>query len=192
MKRKIVFCFLVLLLVSSCATSKPTNFYSITSLDNDSAIIKDGRKLIIGIDFVSVPGYLGRPQIVTIKNDSDTELNLSEFDRWAEPIANTLQRVIASNMSKYMDSAIVRPSGVNRRAFDYVVSIEINRFDGKFGDKAVLDVWWTISGKNNKVLANEHSFYEKPAGENYDELVMSQSELISKFSTDIAKRISKL
>lgn len=187
--RKVILCCLVVLM-TACASSKPTKFYSLTPVKDSNAEINNNRKLNIGIDYISVPGYLERPQIVTIKNEN--ELNLSEFDRWAEPIANSMQRIVATNMSASMKNTMIRPASSNRRLFDYIVSIEINQFDGKFGDKVTLDAWWTITNKDGKVLANEHSSFEILLGDDYDNLVEKQSVLINKLSIEIAKKINKL
>lgn len=189
MKKNIFICCLIVL-VSACASTKPTSFYSITAVSNENVKINDAKKLNIGIDFVSVPGYLERPQIVTIKNDN--ELNLSEFNRWAEPLSNSMQRVVSANMSSVLKKSFVRPASSNRRSFDYIVLIELNKLDGKFGESAELDTWWTISDKTGTVVANEHSSYKVGLGDNYDDLVQKQSELINKLSIDIARKISKL
>lgn len=187
--KKVLWC-LVVLMVGACAGTAPTSFYNLSSYDNGVVKVKNVRKVSVGIDFVVVPGYLERPQIVTIKGDN--ELDLSEFDRWAEPLSNSMQRVIATNIASVMTSATVRPATSNRRSFDYIVLVEINKFDGKFGEKAVLEAWWTVNGKGNVVAASEQSKYELPLGEGYDELVAKQSELVNMLSQDIAKKIAKL
>ncbi|MDR1694614.1 MAG: PqiC family protein [Lactobacillaceae bacterium] len=186
--RKVLICFL-LVLVTACVSSKPNRFYSLASNEPAGADVVT-KKLLVGIDTVSVPGYLERPQIVTIKNNS--ELNLAEFDRWAEPISNALQRIIASNMSSVMKNAMVKPASVNRRSFNYIVSVEFNKLDGRFNDKVLLEAWWTVVDNNGRIVVNETSRYEAPLGDNYDELVEKQSELVSKLSVDIAKRIGRL
>lgn len=187
--KKIVICCLFLLL-TACVSNKPSNFYTLTAIQDETVKIKDSRKLSIGIDYVSVPGYVTRPQIVTIHGEN--ELNLSEFNRWAEPVSNSIQRVIASDMSQLLKNSIVRPAKANISSFNYIVYVEVNKFDGKFNENVVLDAWWTVVDKDGTVVANEYSKFEKPLGSTYEDLVQKQSELINMLAVQIAQKISKL
>jgi uncharacterized lipoprotein YmbA len=71
------------------------------------------------------------------------------------------------------------------------VAIEVNKFDGKFGDKARLDAWWTITVKDNKgAIIREHTSLETPVGNDYNDLVKKLDELLDKLSIKIAGRIN--
>lgn len=176
--------------LAACGTSKPTTFYQLSSTPDKSAKITDTRNIFVGVDTVSVAGYLERPQIVTLKND--TELDMSEYNRWAEPLSHSIQRVVAENISKHLKNGMAKPLSIKQQTYDYIVMIELNKFDGKFGDKAKLDAWWTISGKDSKApLIREHTSLEAPLGNDYQGLVEKQNQLLDQLSTEIVKKLKK-
>lgn len=179
------FCFLI-----SACTSSPTQFYQLSSIDYDNKII-DTRKIMIGVDTIDIAGYIERPQIVTIKDG--TELNVSEFHRWAEPLSHSIQRVMAENISNHLKNGMAKPLGIKSQTYDYIVLVELNKFDGKFGDKAQLDAWWSISRPNKpNSVVREHTSIKLPIGNSYNDLVMQQNKLLSQLSTDIVKKINRM
>ena len=172
----------------SCGTSPETRFYTLSA---EPANIKsiDSRKILIGVDSVTVAGYVERPQIVTTKED--TEISMSEYNRWAEPLAYSMQRAVAQNLSKYFKNGMAKPLSSDRGSYDYIVRIELNKFDGRFGGTAQLDAWWTVLNKDNKVVAREHSALSAPLGHDYNDLVSRQNDLLAALSGQIARKISK-
>ena len=193
MIKKTIYLFIISIILSSCfgGRTNPSNFYNIVASDDGETRIKTKKNFIIGIELVSVPGYLDRPEIVTIKN-KDTELNISEYNRWAEPLSTSLQRVISNNMSSCMPNSTVRPITIFRKYFDYTIVIYINRFEGKFNDKAYLNAWYFISDKNGTNLLSERIVLDIDIGNTYDDLVKKQSILIGRFSEELAKRMGKV
>lgn len=189
--RKLFVCFLVLL-VSACASTPPTKFYNLVPYKVENAKINDSRRYVLGIEYVSVPSYLDRAQIVTISAESNTELELNEFNRWAEPLSNSMQRVVADDMYFYLKNANVRTAGANRKLFDYVISVELSKFDAKMHDKAYLDAVWTIYDNKGNALVTDKTKLEEFVNGDYNDLVLKQSILVGKLSYDIAKRISRL
>jgi hypothetical protein len=94
-----------LMLLAACATgtSAPSRFYVLAPLEAPEAepqLAPGERCLAIGIGPVEIPAYLDRPQIVT--RLSNNELNLAEFDKWAEPLRDNLIRVLAENISSLL------------------------------------------------------------------------------------------
>jgi len=191
--KKVIYLIVILFLLSSCfgGRSKPSSFYNIVSIENDEIEIKSKRKSVIGIDVVSIPGYLDRPELVTIK-DNDTELIISEYNRWAEPLSSSIQRAIANNLSMYMQNVTVRPMNIYRKTFDYTVAIYIIKFEGKFDDRVYLDSWYSVYNRYGTNIINERVKFDMELGNSYEDLVRKQSILVSKLSEQIAKRISKL
>lgn len=180
-----------LLLLSACGTSKPTKFYYLDSVKEANIKALNSKKLMIGVDTVSVAGYIERPQIVTLSGD--TEMVMSEYNRWAEPLAHSVQRVIADNLSLYLKNAKAKAIGLKSQDYDYVVLVELNKFDGRFGEKAQLDAWWSITGKDRSFkVIREHTYLEAPVGTGYDDLVQTENDLLSQLSAQIAARLSKL
>lgn len=189
--RKIVLAALILLLPACVGTTRPSRFYSLKSVDEVSSAYRLNAVKSVGIEEVKVPGYLDKPQIVTYK-DNSVELNVSELNRWSEPLSVMLQRTVANDMSVYLPKTLVKPKNYGRENFNYTVFIEVNKFDGSFGGDVILDAWWYIFNKENGVLAKERTRLSSPAGDTYDSLVVAQSSLIDGLSRQIAEKVAKL
>lgn len=57
---------------------------------------------------VSIPDFLKRSNVVLRK--SADELEVSAFDRWAEPVENGIARVVAENLTALLNSRFIRTS----------------------------------------------------------------------------------
>lgn len=193
MIKRTFFLCIGLILLSSCfgGRTNPSNFYNLVTSDDGETRIKTKENFVIGIELVSVPGYLDRPEIVTRKA-GNTELDISEYNRWAEPLSTSLQRVISNNMSTYMPNSTVRPITIFRKYFDYTIVVYINGFEGRFNDKVYLNAWYFIADKNGNNLLSERIVLDIPVGNTYDDLVEKQSVLIGNLSEELAKRIGKV
>ena len=168
----------------------PSKFYSLTPIQSSSDVFKSA-KLSIGVEEVKVPVYLDRPQIVT-RHDNQVELNVSELNRWSEPLSVAMQRTIADNLAVYLPSASVKPSGFRREGFDYVVWVEVNKFDGSWNKTVDLSVWWSVFDKNGDVVLQKKANLSRPLGSSYDDLVKEDSDLISELSLQIAQNLARL
>lgn len=186
-------CILALFFITSCfnGRTKPSNFYNIIPVEDYNIKIKTKNKLMIGVDVVNIAGYIDRPEIVTIKN-SPMELNISNFDRWAEPLSNSIQRVIANNIEFYIKNSLVRPLKTYRKGFDYMVYININRLEGKFNEKAFIDINYSIINSEGKNVFNKRYTSELKIMNSYEDLVEKYNMLIAQLSIEIAESISKL
>ncbi|MDD2839902.1 MAG: PqiC family protein [Rickettsiales bacterium] len=192
---KKIFCLLVILLLSSCigGISIPSNFYNLISYDNTNIKTNYSKKnLVINIEPVVIPSYLDRPQIITL-NGKDTEFNISETNRWAEPLADSIQRVLAKDIYSYMPKSVVRSSTIKITNADYLVYVVIDKFDGRFGDKLVLNAWWSILNKNGNVIITKNSnFTVDLENSDYNNLVKNYSQLVNKLAIEIGSKINKL
>lgn len=168
----------------------PSKFYSLTPIQHSQEVFKSVQ-LNIGVEEVKVPVYLDRPQIVTRK-DNQVELNVSELNRWSEPLSTAMQRIIADNLAVYLPNASVKPSGFRHEGFDYLVWIEINRFDGSWDKTVDLSVWWSVFDKNGDTVLQKKANLSRPLGQSYDDLVKEDSDLVSELSLRIAQDLARL
>ena len=190
MFKKIFFIIFAFSLVSCFGgRSAPSNFYNLVSIDSDFK--SNSVKKTIAVEVVSIPRYLDRSEIITIKNN-DTELNISEFNRWAEPLSSSIKRIIVEDMSKNMPNAVVRPLNVFKDTYDYLVLIYINKFEGKFKGEVYLNVSYSVVDMLGNNIINKNEDFIVKTGSSYDDLVMSMSSLLSKLSENISKKISNL
>ena len=191
MMKKLAF-FAAALLVAGCVgTSRPSHFYNLNSMQSSDIIVTFPGKYRIAVDEIKIPSYLDKPQIVTAVPNSG-QLDISEFNRWSEPLSTMLQRTIADDMSMYLPGSMVKPLALYQEKFDYIVNIEVNRFEGSFDGRTVLDAWWTVMDKRQNVVLSERSEFSEETGKGYDNLIKTESRLVGSLSREISEKIAEL
>lgn len=184
-------CFLALCLCA-CGRSTPTNYYLLESslgpfkADNLPATT-------LRVAQVEVPSYLNRNNIVSRVHDQ-TKLILAEFHIWAEPVASGVRRVVEEMLTRpLLERGIyVLPPGTASGG-DYVLLLDVQRLDGNFNEKAVLECHWSLLDKNEKPLQRGiFSAEEMVAGANYNQLVLAESRLLRDFGTYLSEKLPPL
>ena len=115
------------------------------------------------------------------------------MNRWTEPLSDSIQRILAKDMYSYMPDSIIRTSTMKIMNTDYSIYVIIDKFDGRFGDKLVMNAWWSILDKNGKVLITKNSnFVINLESSSYNDLVKKYSQLINQLAIEIGNRINSL
>ena len=178
----------VLTLISACVAtgvSQPSRFYSLQSI-NLQNYSNNKIRGNVGVMEIALADYLDKPQIVTLKANQ-IELDVSEKNRWSESLSTMIQRVVADDLAYYLPKASVKPRISAREDFDYLVQIELNKFDGTWGKSINLEAWWTIKNYTGRVLKQQKVVLNAPLGNSYDDLVNTQSRLLSELAQKIAQ-----
>ncbi len=190
MKTKLSSLFLFIFLTGCIGgTTMPSKFYSLESTKPESVEKTYAMKSIIGIEEFRIPRYIDRPQIVT-KDANSVELKVSELNRWSEPLSSMMQRVMADDLSVYLPNSMIKPKIYARENFNYIVFVEINRFEGTLGKDVILEAWWSILDAKNTMMSRKKSSFSLPVGDNYDDLVIKESQLLNQLAAQIAKTLS--
>jgi len=189
---------LALLGVAGCSIKSetaPSRFYMLRPLPADAAGLEArsaeaGPALALGP--VNVPAYLDRPQIVT--RAPGTEVKLSEFERWAEPLEDNVAAVLADNLAKLVPTE--RVSAYPDRLqldVDLRVAVDVIRFDGVLGGDVVLEVRWSlVSGAEEAPVRRQQSRFVQPAnGPAYADLVGAMSRTLDALSRELAQEIRR-
>ena len=179
----------VLVAIAGCAKGPPPDFYVLHAPASD-AIVGVERGIAVGVGPIELPAHLNRSQIVT--RDTDYRLELSETHQWAEPLKDSVSRVIAVNLSNMLESN--RVYVIPRRqkvSLDFQVSIDIARFDGVLGEAAVLGARWTLFGEDTRepLLSRVTLVTETTDGGSYNALVAASSRALEALSLEIADAI---
>ena len=189
----------LLMAATGCARSGPTKFYVLSPLPSSKAETKSPtgqRSIAIGIELIEMPKYLDRPQIVTRRNPN--ELELSEFNRWAEPLDNNFSRVLGQNLSALLGADPINPVSIfpfrGLAPIDYRVEVGVIRLDGTLGDTASLVARWAIFGADGKeaLSMRESTFNESTGGPGYEALVSAESRAVATLSREIAGAIKTI
>ena len=143
--------------------------------------------IAVGLGPITLPDYLDRPQIVT--RSQQNRVQLAEFDRWVGPLASDFSRVLAEDLTFLLrtDRVVQYPWPASLDV-TYQVLIDCFRFDGILGDRAELEVQWSVLGnKGRQVLLLKRSSVSEPAANpTYEALVAAQGRALGKLSREIA------
>jgi uncharacterized lipoprotein YmbA len=144
---------LALLLVSACAATQPTRFYTLSSL-RPTADEASAEGPVIGLEPVILPDYLDRPQIVT--RAGPNRMMLADFDVWVEPLSGMFTRVLAQNLSVLLETedVVILPELRDVR-FDHQVQATVTQFDIAENGQAVLDALWAVYGRDGRRLVRQ-------------------------------------
>lgn len=189
MKFKIILFFGLCFGLSACfgGRSADPNFYTLYPVTEKS--ISD-KNVSIGINRVRVARYLDRPQIITQKEGG--EINVSEMNRWIEPLSNLIARTVTSDIKNALPKSTVKTRAIGQENFDYIISLEIIAMDSILGKTATLNGWWKIYDRNEKLLFRHQTTETLPLGKTYEDLATVQSQLIGKLAVQMAQKITKM
>ena len=195
MKRSFIAVGLILCLVLlvGCAASAPSRHYVLSPIIAEGQVPSEASCSSIGIGPIKLPEYVNRLQIVT--RTTPNEITLSYFDLWAEPLADSLPRILAENLSRLLCAKEIllfpwKPS----RMPDYRVEVEVLHMDGTLGGTVSLEAWWSVSyGAEKKTRVTRRSSYsDAAAGQDYQSLVQAHSRTLAALSRDIGVALKEL
>ncbi len=183
---------LAFLTLSGCTgKSAPTRFYLMTSADPITPVVynREDNRITVGINRVEVPPYLDRPQIVT--RTGSNRLNLSEFDKWAEPLEESVYRLVLGNLSTrlFPEKIAVLPWQGSFN-MDYQVTVTVTRLDNTPAKEAILVVRWSLLGGNKQLISTQRSIYTSLSDTlDFEVFAAAQSQNVDFLCKDIAEAI---
>lgn len=190
--------FVALLLIlgaAACTTSDPSRFYVLAPDESPApAGVSAAPSLrAIAVGPVEVPKYADRSEIVSFA--SATRLDLAEFDRWGEPLADNIARVVAENLARMLPSdRVVVYSGRRTLPFRYQVSIDVYRFDIEPSGKTTLSASWGVQSTDGRAAVASRRFARsEDAGSSAIEAkVAAMSRAVAELSREIASALRGL
>jgi uncharacterized lipoprotein YmbA len=189
-RRFIVTLILAAAALTGCGSSPTPRFYTLSAPEQPTA--KADYSVSVGP--VSVPNIVDRPQFV-LRNAANQVL-IAEQSRWADSLRSEIPRVIAANLAHSLGDAYVStyPQGTGIDA-DYVVVIDIQRFESAPGEGATVEALWVVRPKakgaaqrSGRSLVRETA-PGKDNDKDYDALVAAHGRALASISRDIAEVI---
>jgi uncharacterized lipoprotein YmbA len=183
-------------LTGGCSLTSPrpdlTKYYVLTSAAQTAPPAASGA-LVVGLGPVMMPGYLDHTEIVT--RAGANELNLSEIDRWAEPIDQNFKNVLARDLSTAAGGIqVMEFPWYNTAKADYKVEIVVSRFDSDQSGETTLNAKWTVrAGHDGQVvLSQSTALTEHAAGTSTSAEVAALSADTGAFAQQIAAAILQI
>lgn len=175
-----------------CGRSTPTNFYLLESslgpIQVDNMPVKTLR-----VAQVDVAGYLNRNNIVS-RVAGETKLILAEFHLWAEPVGSGVRRVVEEELTRpLLEAGVTVLPGTSESRSDYLLLLDVQRLDGNFNEKAVLECRWSLLNNDDKPM--ERGIFaaeEHVNGSDYNILVGAESKLVKDMAAHLAEKLPAL
>lgn len=177
-----------LALVTACGSSPPTRYYQLEERVSQTDSLSSST-LSVRVGPVYIARYLQQPNIVT--RQDDYQVSVAEFDRWVEPLEQSIGRILTTNLSDTLNSNWVHEFGVGNDAielFDYQVLITITRFDVDANNIATLKTQWNLVTPRPSVtlLAKRTVLTRQVSSSSYSSQAAALSDLISELAKEIA------
>jgi uncharacterized lipoprotein YmbA len=182
-------CGVALLVLSGClGSTPPTQFYLVPPLTGPDTVPPASagwRDLTLGVGPVTVPPYLDRPQIVT--RASRAKLVLADLDQWAGPLADTIARVLAEDLSLLIPTErVVLHPWPRMIDPDYQITVEVLQFDRGPGGEVVLVARWSLLDRDGKGLVLRTSRLSQAAGgTDYEAAVTAMGRTLDALARDM-------
>jgi uncharacterized lipoprotein YmbA len=165
----LIVALLIVLVTSGCAALSPrqerTRFLLLVAASSGTAEGANSNpgSLTIGLGPIQLPEYLDRQELVV--RTSPNGFNLSDTDRWAEPLADNFRHVLATDLRTQLGTGnILQYPWYPGTKLDYVVRLQVERFDADINNTAELIARWELRiPKNDQLLASRESQFSHPA-----------------------------
>ena len=167
--------------LAGCAGSPQPRIYTLA--------IQPGTQLAGGPATLSVvgaaiPKYLDRPQI--IQHGGPYQLDVSEFDRWGEPFADMVTRVLLGDLAQRLPKTqVFREESPTATSSAASVQLDISRFDPDPDGTVVLVARWTLRGAN-LIAEDSNRLTVKPASDAIPDIVAAMSQALGQLADRIA------
>jgi uncharacterized protein len=176
-----------LLLLGACFGKSPKpDFYLLEPLaDTNAAPLTDTQRSVIALSPVDLPKYVDRTQIVQSTGKNSYQLN--ETQRWAEPLSDNINRVLAENLARLIPADVVSPNASSlARQAKIKIQATIVEFHVTPDQSALLRAQWTIR-QNDAIVAARQREYRLPASStDYKLMVNALNGCVDQLSRDIA------
>ncbi len=181
----------VIVMLAGCAHTEPSRFYTLSSPAGQEQAGRQESGLTISVLKVRVARYLDRDQIVT--RPSESEVSVSEFDRWGEPLSEGISRVLAENLSRLLAAGrVYSHMSPVPRPVDFHVAVAVTALDAYPSGRVLLEAQWQVlSGDGKSLIAGRRSSFGESFGGGGDvaAMVSAQSRAVAALSREIADAI---
>lgn len=184
-------CLLLTVGLCACASSPTLRYYSLNDGLPRTAGLSNG--VSVAIMQVNLPELIDRPQLVV--RSAGHRVQLSENDRWAEPLRRQVPRLLACDLGFELDSGRVVALGVDAREFDtdFKVVVDVQDLEVVSGQGVELDVVWRVEQRNGRPVFGRSLIREllgdSVAPDDYGALVDAERKVFRTLAKNIAARI---
>jgi hypothetical protein len=179
---------------AACAETPPARFFMLDSApapERPDPVQRPGAAVKVGT--ISLPLYLERSQVVT--RTSPYRVDVSEFDRWAEPLDAMVPRILLENLENQLGPERLVPS--NRRTPPspaYSLDVTFSRMDiGSDGQVTVAARWDLIETGTDRVFLTRSPVITRQAADSgLEAAAAAMSQALALLAGEIAGGVASL
>ncbi len=173
----------------------PSRFFLLTSSPHETGTPSssaDTSAGAIAVGPLDLPTYLSGPLLVT--RIDDNEVQISDFERWAEPLRDNLLRVLAEDLTGQLQSRVVVFPALLSEDVRLRVPIAVKRFERDSIGAVELRARWSIDDvvTGRTVQYGNSTIRQAPLGVGGDGSVATMSAALAILSQEIAAAIRGL
>lgn len=190
--------FAVAAMAGGCSVMAPqpdrSRFFTLTpAADSQTppAESPNGRDLTLGLGPITIPRYLQRPEVVTRINK--TELSVSDNDRWAEPLGDSVASVLAQDLSSDIPGLQITPFPWSQEtSIDYSVSVQFLHLERTADRRADIEAVWKIrNGRDHRLVQSGITTTSLPAGNDESSASVALSQGVAEVSSKVAEALKQ-
>lgn len=179
----------LLLLTAGCA-STPTRFHTLDSAAVAVAVADRPGSPVIAVGPVTVPELVDRPQLVV--RGPGSRVTILESQRWAEPLADGVTRVIVRSLAEAMPGAIVMPA-TTALVPTWRLQVDVTMLDVDAG-RATVELAWSAqsrerAGDTGAAISGRTVESEPVSGSGIEEFIDAQRRVLRRAADRIATAI---
>ncbi len=179
---------LLIAALSACGSTPPSSYYMLSADAHDWPGV-DGLK--VGVGPITVPDYLkGRGMIL---GREEHRLQVSEFDRWAEPLESGITRVVILNLASLLDTRQISHFPWRADAVpEYSVRLGVVQLTARTDDAILVASWTVLRPRTGELVEQSLSRHTLPiASDKPEDVADAYSALLLKMSEDVARVIQQ-
>lgn len=163
--------------------SPPPSYY-ILPAQSKASVIHFGSIGAIGIEPVKLPGYLDRPQIVTLHGQG--QVRMAEFHRWAEPVAEGFERLLAGGIQERLPGSDVLLLPTRQVPLAWTVAVQVREFYVA-DQRCRLKASWQLR-QGGRLVTLTKSAIEIPLGHDrdYPAIVAAMAQAVDRLAAEIS------
>ncbi len=169
-----------------CSTSAPARFYTL-----DSTATPDGAPAVrtaVIVGPVSVPASVDQPEFVV--QVAPNRVEVEEFDRWAAPLNDSIERAVAGDLAVLLGTPDVATAPLADFSPAYRVTIDVQRFESVRGEAALVEAVWTVRrNAGGETRSGRTVAREAVKDKGFDALAAAHSRALATVSGEIAVAI---
>ncbi len=180
------------LLITACAGNSPPTRYYLLNPDaegRNDVPSASGDRSLVSLGPVQIPSYLDRPQMIA--RTAPNRLHLQSFHHWAEPIQETITRVLVQNLAGRLQAAkVVAFPDRFHQSPDFRILVEILRFEPiQSHGRVILKAQWSVREANGgHILCDRTSLFTHTLPDDSPEAIAAaMSQALSDLSTALAQ-----